>query len=384
MTIPKFKGTNWYEVKSQFVLALSTVYGQKGVPLSYLTRESRVAWEDTEDYETLQRRRVDTKAHSGADFNKDNLELYRILGQELDKTTLEDVVKGVTRSNGVEAWRRILANVEGANYRIELRRNANSIANNAFWDPARNFSFEAYFQKHTQYHDMMQKAGDLVSDWQKIENFMEGIRCEKLQNIFVSGDYDGMTFTKFYNDMHEKYRRLIALKQIQPVSIFKRKISQVGTNYQGRRGRGRGRGGRGGRFNRGGGRGRGRGRGRGGRGENDITTSINWNLLPQGLDLNSNLTFDDNIWYNMNNETQNEIKKLRKLQNHRRNLNSMLNITHDDNSTVGSRSIFSVNVPNQGFPPIPPQHQAQQPTGQNNNNSSTRSDNAGAAFGPSS
>ena len=83
---------------------------------------------------------------------------------------------------------------------------------------------------------MMQKAGDPVSDWQKIEKFMEGIRCEKLQSIFVSGDYDGMTFTKFYNDMHEKYRRLVALKQIKPASILKRKISQVDTDHQGRRG----------------------------------------------------------------------------------------------------------------------------------------------------
>lgn len=260
VAVPKFIGTNWYEVKQQIILALQTVYGQSGVPLSYLIRMSRIAWEDTDNidlYPSLQARRITTKEHTGADFNKDNLELFHILGQELDKSTLSDVIKGTPRSDGVEAWTRILANVEGAHFRNELCRQANTIVSKAFWDPSRHFSFEQYFQRHTQYHDMMESAG--AADWQKNEKFMEGIKCDQLQSVFVNNSYDGFTFARFYSDINEKYRRLVANGQIKPASTYKRKISQM--NSDGGRGRGRGCGGRGGRFNRGGGRGRGRGRG---------------------------------------------------------------------------------------------------------------------------
>lgn len=390
VNVPKFKGNNWYLVKSQFLLALQTVYGQSGVPLSYLIRETRVNWEDTDnhnDYPSLQSRRVASKDHSGADFNKDNVELYRILGQEMDGTTLEDVVKATAGSNGVRAWENITNNVEGAHYNNELRRDANAIADSAFWDPSKQFSFESYFQKHTQYHDKMQKAGEPVSDWTKIEKFMSGIRCEKLKSIFINGNFDGYSFTQFYNYINEKYRRLVAEKMIRPASIYKRKISQMDSDnhsYSGR-GRGRGRGGRGGRFNRGGGRGRGRGRGRGGRGSDSST--INWSLLPNGFDPNGNLSFDDNTWYNFSRETRREIDKLRKLQQQQRNINSALSTYQsvDDNSTIATnRTIFSlINVPNQqqGAPlPPPPQQQQQQPP---SNSGNTRSSNAGAAFGPS-
>lgn len=179
VNIPKFKGSNWYEVKQQFVLALKAVYGQSGVPLSYLIRDTRKTWDETVNYASLQERCVDTKAHTGADFNKDNFELYRILSQELDKSTLEDVIKATPNSSRllVVTWSRILANVQGGQFCNELQRQANSIVSNEFWDPSRHFAFESYFQKHTRYHDMMDKAGDPVSEWQKVEKFMEGIRC---------------------------------------------------------------------------------------------------------------------------------------------------------------------------------------------------------------
>lgn len=135
-----------------------------------------------------------------------------------------------------------MANVEGAHFRNELRRQANAIVTKAFWDPARHFSFKKYFE---------------VVDWQKIEKFMEGMKCSQLQNVFITNKYDSFTFAQFYSDINEKYRRLVANNQIKPVSIYIRKISQMSSDG----GIGRGRGcDRGCRFNRGGGRGRCRGR----------------------------------------------------------------------------------------------------------------------------
>lgn len=304
----------------------------------------------------------------------------------MDGTTLEDVVKATPGSNSVRAWKNITDNVEGAHYNNELRRDANAIADSAFLDPSKQFSFESYFQKHTQYHDKMAKAGEPVSDWTKIKKFMGGIRCKKLSSIFINGNFDSYSFTQFYNYIHEKYRRLVAAKQIRPASIYKRKISQLKSDDgQSIRGKGRGCGGRGGRFGRGVGRGLGRGRGRGCGGNN--SSSINWGILTNGLDPNGSLSFDDNTWWGFSRETRKEIDKLHKLQQQHCKINSALSTYQntDDNSTIASnRTIFSlINVPNQGGAPLPPppQQQQQQPS---TDSGSTRSSNAGAAFGPSS
>lgn len=40
----------------------------------------------------MEQRRVATKAHSGADFNHDNAELYRILNTEFNGTMLQDAM----------------------------------------------------------------------------------------------------------------------------------------------------------------------------------------------------------------------------------------------------------------------------------------------------
>ena len=59
---------------------------------------------------------------------------------------------------------------------------------------------------------MMDKAGDPVSEWQKIEKFMDGVRCDQLQTVFINNNYDGWTFARFYSDINEKYRCLVANK----------------------------------------------------------------------------------------------------------------------------------------------------------------------------
>ena len=50
------------------------------------------------------------------------------------------------------AWKEIIANVEGANYASELKRQGNQIIENAFFDPNKNFTFEKYFDKHVKSH----------------------------------------------------------------------------------------------------------------------------------------------------------------------------------------------------------------------------------------
>lgn len=393
--VPKFNGQNWYETKSALTMALASVYGNSGIPLSYLVRVTRRGWEDTEHYASLQQRRIDTKEHSGAEYSKDNSELYRILGQEFDGTTLEDIVKGIQQSDGVEAWNAILGNVEGANYRTELRRKAEGLVSAAFYDPDKNFSFEDYFQRHTRYHDMMSKAGAPVQDWQKIEKFMSGVRCSQLQTVYITSTMTStnMTFTQFYNDIHEKYRRLVDTKQLKPASIYsnKRRISQLGTDDNGGRGRGRGHGrgrGRGNGKSRGG-RGRGRGRGgRGGRGRGDYDDTINWSVIPSNVDVNGSLDFDDNTWYSFSSEVKDELKKLRTLKRQQKNINSMLQYPYsgqqqhrsNDSTFGGTRGIFDINIPN-GLPPPPPSGELPAQPTQGQSHSVTRSTSAGSAFG---
>ncbi len=109
--VPSFTGTNWYEVKNAFVQGLASIYGQSGVLLTYLVRDERKAWEQTEHISSLEQRRILTKAHSGAEFNKDNTELHHLLSQTTftSRTMLQDVVHqfGAT-SNGVAAWKTLI------------------------------------------------------------------------------------------------------------------------------------------------------------------------------------------------------------------------------------------------------------------------------------
>ena len=334
--VPKFNGQNWYEVKAALELSLTLVYGHSGIPLSYLVRTTRQTWDDANTLTSLEQRRIATKAHKSTEFNKDNAELYRILGQEFDTTTLADVIRDVKRSNGIRAWSEVLGNEEGANYRTELRRRAEGIVHTTFYDPNKNFGFEGYFQRHTRYHDMMAKAGAPIQKWEKIEKFMTGIRCQSLQNVYITSTMgnQNLTFTQFYNDIHEKYRRLVDTKQIRPANIHKRKISQVNTDPEGRSSRdGRGNGRRGG-------RGRGRGRGGRGRGRDNTDISINWSVLPQGLDPHGSLEFDDAVWYKISREAKAEIKKLRALQHQQRNINAVF--SGQSAADSAQRSIYSV------------------------------------------
>ena len=253
--IPKFDGTNWFDVRSKFHDLLSTRIGCAGLPLVYLIRAQRREWEDTEEILSLQERRIATKAHEGVAFDRDNRELHRILTNVFAGSTLEDIVRSTqATANGIAAWSKITANVQGANYHSDLKRKADRIISGAFFDPNKAFSFEQYFQKHVKAHEIFAAADAPVPEWKKIEDFMKEIRCSHLQNDYrvIKDVPEFSTFTAFYNKMNENYRMLIDQKIIRPVSILKRKISQMDSDRFAGRSGGRGRG-----------RGRGRGHGRG-------------------------------------------------------------------------------------------------------------------------
>jgi len=57
VTIPTFHGTNWHDVKAKMVALLNTRVGNSGIPLTYLVREAKYSWEDTETMPNLQERR---------------------------------------------------------------------------------------------------------------------------------------------------------------------------------------------------------------------------------------------------------------------------------------------------------------------------------------
>ena len=81
-----------------------------------------------------------------------------------------------------------------------------------------------------------------VPEWQEIDLFMKNIKCSYLQNDYRSIKDQYQNFTAFYNKMNKNYRTLIQQGLIKPVSIFKRKISQVDTSDNSGRGRSGGRG----------------------------------------------------------------------------------------------------------------------------------------------
>ena len=383
VTIPIFNGNNWHDVKAKLIALLNTRVGHCGIPLTYLVRDARQSWEDTENMPNLQERRIATKVHEGHTFELDNRELFRILMNTFTSTTLDNVVRAQQKhNNGIAAWSSILANVEGANYASELKRQGDQVIDGAFFDPTKNFTFEKYFDKHVKSHELHAAAMAPVPEWRKIDQFMKNIKCSLLQN-----DYRALkdlpqyqTFTAFYNKMNENYRTLIQQGLLKPVSIFKRKISQVETSDYG--GRGRGRGGRGRSNYRGRGRGRGRGRsgrGRGGRGQQHVDLSC----LPREVDVNNLNSFSDEQWFGFTNQQRQAIWALRNLQSR--------GGQRDDVSELGQGSISGgtdnrqVYQMSQGaaMPPPPNGNAAPRPPGDSSSQhgGSTRSSSAGQAFG---
>ena len=51
--VPQFIGTNWHDVKDKIIALLTTRIGNAGIPLTYLVRENRLDWEDTENMKNL-------------------------------------------------------------------------------------------------------------------------------------------------------------------------------------------------------------------------------------------------------------------------------------------------------------------------------------------
>lgn len=181
----------------------------------------------------------------GPTFDLDNKELFHILANVLTGTTLEDDGnKFKTSKHGKKAWDSLTAIVEGSSYTTELKRQGDEMIKDLFYDPTKNFSFKRYYQLPARSHEIFAAAGDQVAELQKIPQFMNGIRCNKLQD-----DYRGMkdnaryeAFSAFFNKIAENYRTLFAQKIIKPVSIYKRKINSVTNDDSSERGRGRGRG----------------------------------------------------------------------------------------------------------------------------------------------
>ena len=148
-------------------------------------------------------------------------------------TTLDNVVRSFqAQTDGMSAWNAIIANVEGSSYISELKRQGDASIEGTFFDPTKNFAFEKYFDKHVKSHELHAEAKAPIPELRKIDLFMKGIRCTSLQNDFrgLKDDPKYSTFTAMYNKINENYRTLIDQGILKPVSIFKRRIAQLGSD----------------------------------------------------------------------------------------------------------------------------------------------------------
>lgn len=381
VSVPKFSGTNWFDVRMKIHDLLSTRIGSAGLPLTYLIRETRDTWDATVNAQSLQHRRIATKAYDGPSFDRDNREFHRILTNLFSGSTLENIVQSnQSKANGVNTWNQITANVQGANYTSDLKRQADRIISAAFFDPDKMFSFDQYFDRHVLAHSMFLQAQAPVAEWKKIEDFMKGVRCTALQNDYrqIKDLPQYATFTAFYNKINENYRTLVDQKILKPASILKRKISQVDTNseqrntYRGGRGTGRS-GGRG----RSQGRGRGRGRGRSGRGNNQMS-SVTISSLPNNIDINGPLSFTDDEWYKFSAQERAAIQSLRRQKQQYRQSQ-----THNQSQQQSNRQIAAISAETQSVTSelTVPQQQSNVQFEDEKTPSVTQSSQAGRAFG---
>ena len=125
----------------------------------------------------LQDRRIAKKVHKGNTFKLDNRELFRILFNTFTSTTLDNVVRSFQKhNNGMGECKAIIANVEGANYSSELKRQGDRSSKMNSLIQIIILPSKKKLDKHVKSHKLHAAAQAPIPEWRKIDQFMKNIK----------------------------------------------------------------------------------------------------------------------------------------------------------------------------------------------------------------
>ena len=171
-------------------MKLSTMTGDSGVPLLYVTNNTRRAVDDDSDaylqpnsfhinHNSIY---INEAVHFGDSYEKDNVTVWNHLKTLLIGTSAYNHISKYDRSqNGRRAWNTLRQYYEGEDFSERLREAAFSKLTSTFYKGDTNrFNFEKYVDVHKQCHKMLEDSGYNnglgMDDATKIQHFKQGIR----------------------------------------------------------------------------------------------------------------------------------------------------------------------------------------------------------------
>ena len=334
ITVPSLTKLNWKDFNRALNEVLARQRGMNNVPITYVTRENANNLYDIV-YDSTEKQLIACLRHAGQNYNTDREAVYSLLVQYSKGSEAESIVDQFSNTrNGRAAYRAMVAHMQSTSYMDNLRTSAMARIQAAkYKGEKKDFGIVKYFTVHSNAHNDMESAGEIVTEGMKITYFMNGLMDTTAVTYAVGTKSEpGMaTFQQFYNSFSAKLTSHITLTKA--TSNNERNINAMyGDNEGGRggRGRGRGRGGRGrgrGRQYRGGyrgGRGRGRSsfRGRGGRGNhNGNDNAAAWRA--------ENRDYNADEWQSLSYDQRDRIRDLR---------SAMYNNNDDGNRNINAAS----------------------------------------------
>ena len=191
LDVPTLNGAiNWVDFRDKFEMKLSTMFGDSGLPLSYVTNNTpRDAKEATDPYlqpATFYINRnavfINEAVHFGDSYIKDSATVWNHLKTLLiGKSAYNHISKYDRSQNGRRAWNTLKAFYEGEDFSERMRESAFSkLASTFYKGETHRFNFEKYIDLHKQCHKMLEDAGYNnglgMDDATKIQHFKHGIR----------------------------------------------------------------------------------------------------------------------------------------------------------------------------------------------------------------
>ena len=193
VTIPNLKGTmNWVDFRDKFLLQLSEIKSKRGFPIDYLLDDTtrvvtnvrtRLTVVDQIDLSVEGLYRTEA-TQFGPSYKLDNRVLWNKLKKLLVGTTSYNYISTHDKTkNGRKAWKSLIAQFEGSDFRERQRELAFSKPTNTWYKGETNkFSFEKYVNIHTECHKMREDAkynnGAGMDDSTKIQHFKTGIKSD--------------------------------------------------------------------------------------------------------------------------------------------------------------------------------------------------------------
>ena len=305
--VMKYDGSNWFNARKSLIDQLKAKKGAKGISLAYIARlHDNAQW--TDEFDTMEERRINCYRHSGPGFDEDNRAFLTILMQFFNGTSCEDIVRKYESSgNGKLAWRDARNHLEGQDYKMQVVREANSMLEKANFSGNARYGFEDYYKVHVRAHLMLSEGDQPKSELEKITKFVSKISDQNILADYKSNRNNPElrnNFQALYNHLAEGHR--FDHPDGVPARVTrtskKRTINQVigGNSFRGGRGRFNGRG-----------RGReqwGRGRGRG----DDRSVYTGTTTLPPEVVTNPHQEFDARTWSSFTYQQRKSIGLLRR------------------------------------------------------------------------